>query len=429
MSHELMQELSTWLEQCATETIFPGRLRLFCDERVAHVLSAPQRAIANWQGATDGCLFGAACGAAFMENQRHGHVVVLLPTRALQDEQVRGAAHLAVRLALKKMTLVIVGTDVSDSDWLIEVGWSRTGDGLVVRHLLPPTASFAVAPARLREEHQPVHLASLLPGDLPAWPVDDLSVPLASIADWLSWIALREPHVVVADIATPWRNVAPSAVLLAALAQLASEGRRVCWRVPTGTSLFPWLAVMHDIGRRGHGIKLIVAARDLPNRPQLAALTGWWVLVPNDVGEAAAMLAFTLACDDPVLLALPAAMPVPLPTWIAGQAYLPGSGRWLCHGPQATIVCDYRTLIAATQAATELSREGIHAGVLICSTLIPLPIGDLDHIPPAPIIACGNDLGVAWSSAMIDRDLSISTVDDGMNAQAIIELVKAKRRR
>jgi hypothetical protein len=91
-------------------------------------------------------------------------------------------------------------------------------------------------------------------------------------------------------------------------------------------------------------------------------------------------------------------------------------------------VCDYVTLLAASQAATELARQNIHVGVLICSTLVPLPIGDLDSIKPAPIIACGNDLGIAWSSAIIDRDLSISTVVDGTNVQAIIDLVTAKCR-
>jgi hypothetical protein len=431
MSDELMQEPSTYFAQRAAATVFPGRLRLFCDERVAHLLSPTERADSVVQGAKDGYLFGAACGAAVIEHQRQGYVVVLLPARALQDEQVRQAAKLALGLALNNLTLIIVGNELSDSDWLIDLGWSRggEGEGLVVRHVQPPTTSYVVAPARMREEHQPVHLSTLLPGDLPPWPVDDLSVPLASVVDWMSWLISREPHLVVADMAQPWRTLPPSPALLAALAQVSCEGRRVCWRLPTATNLFHYLAAMHEIGRRGQALKLMVTTNDLPNRPQLAALTGWWVLVPNDVAEAAAMFAFALAIEDPVLLALPSTAINALPSWPVGQAYIPGTGRWFCHGAQATIVCDYRTLQTAVQAAATLSHDNIQVGVLICSTLVPLPVGDLDHIPPAPIIACGNDLGVAWSSALIDRDWSVSTQADGLHVSGLIELVKAKRRR
>jgi hypothetical protein len=208
------------------------------------------------------------------------------------------------------------------------------------------------------------------------------------------------------------------------LAQLAGEGRRVCWRLPSGIDLKPWLEALQQIGRRGLGLKLLVNANDLPPRPHLAPLVGWWVLVPADTREAAAMFAYALSCEDPVLIGLPATVPLPLPHWAEQQAYHPGHGRWLVHGGVATLVCDHRTLEMAGEAVTALAESGHRVGLLLCTSVLPLPVGDLDLAGQGPLVACGSDLGIALASAMTDRDVHVDIATDVGSPGAIVAAVR-----
>ena len=408
----------------AQSSAFPARARLFCDQRLLGVLPADLRGRGEWLGASGALLLAAACGAAVAEEQRGGRVVVVVPASALSDPALLVAAHMAVRLHVTTLTLAVVTTDPAIIAPLIELGWRRAGAGPVVLTFAPVDGASFPPMTKKRQEWQPVHLRTLLPGTLPPWPVDGASLPPAAASDWLAWLAIREPDLVVANLAAGWREQIPSPALLCALAQLAGEGRRVCWRVPTGTDVRPWLDAMQEIGRRGLALKLLVNANDLPPRPHLAPLTGWWVMVPADTNEAAAMMAHALDSEDPVVIGLPPTIPVMLPPWPAKQAYHPGRGRWLKHGDTATLVCDQRTLSVTAAAAVILGNEGVQLGVLLCTSVLPLPVGDLDQAGSGPLMACGNDLGIALASAMTDRDVHVHIIGNVGSAEVIVTAVR-----
>ena len=147
-------------------------------------------------------------------------------------------------------------------------------------------------------------------------------------------------------------------------------------------------------------------------------------MVPADTLEAAAMFAHALDTEDPVLLGLIPSIPVVLPPWPARQAYHPGRGRWLCLGDAATLACDQRTVAVAAATAALFAHEGIRLGLLLCTSVLPLPVGDLDHAGPGPLIACGSDLGIALASAMTDRDVHVDIVTDVSSTAALAAAVR-----
>ena len=416
--------LITFLSTHGHDVAFPARARLFCDQRLFGVLPADLRGRCEWLGASGALLLAAACGAAVAEEQRGGRVTVIVPASALTDPALMVAANMAVRLHVTVLTLVVVTNDAALITPLIDLGWRRGGAGPVVMTFAPLEGASLPPMIPKRQEWQPVHLRTLLPGTLPPWPVDSASLPPAAASDWLAWLAIREPDVVVANLAAGWREQPPGPTLLCALAQLAGEGRRVCWRLPSGTDLRPWLAAMQDVGRRGLAIKLLINANDLPPRPHLAPLAGWWILVPADTNEAAAMMAHALDSEDPVVIGLTPTIPVMLPPWPAKQAYHPGRGRWLKHGAAATLVCDQRTLSVTAAAVVILGNEGVQLGVLLCTSVLPLPVADLDRAGSGPLMACGNDLGVALASAMTDRDVRVHIVENVRSAEVIVTAVR-----
>lgn len=418
------EPLIPFLSTFTQETPFPGRARLFCDQRLIGALPADLRGRCEWAGTGGALLLAAACGAALVEGAREGSVVVALPASALKDPQFIQAATLAVRLHATALMLAVVGGDDAMLAPLIELGWRREGAGPLVRRCAPLDAASLPPGTDLRREWPPVHLRTLLPGMLPPWPVDGTSLPPAAASDWLAWLASREPDLVVVNLANGWREQPPGPLLAAALAQLAGEGRRVCWRLPSNTDLKPWLDALQQIGRRGLPLKLLINANDLPARPNLATLVGWWVLAPADTAESAAMLAYALECEEPVIIGLVPTIPVVLPPWPARQAYHPGRGRWLSSGQAATLVCDHRTLPVVSAAALALAQAGIAIGVLLCTSVLPVPVGDLDHAGPGPLIACGSDLGIALASAMTDRDVHVEIATDVGSADALFAAVR-----
>lgn len=416
----LIPFLSTFTE----DATFPGRARLFCDQRLIGALPAELRSRCEWPGSGGGLLLAAACGAAVVESTRGGSVVAALPASAFKDPLLMAAATLAVRLHATALTVAVVGGEAATIAPLIDLGWRHEGAGPLVRHCAPLDAASLPPSLEVRREWPPVHLRTLQPGMLPPWPVDNTSLPPAAASDWLAWLASREPDLVVVNLAAGWREQAPGPALACALAQLAGDGRRVCWRLPSGTDLRPWLDALHQVGRRGLPLKLLVNANDLPARPSLAPLVGWWVLVPADTAEAAAMLAYALECEDPVIIGLGPTIPVVLPPWPPRQAYHPGRGRWLAHGGVVTLICDQRTLPVAAAAAVKLAADSLTVGVLLCTSVLPIPVGDLDHAGPGPLIACGSDLGIALASAMTDRDVHVDIATDVTNADAIVAAVR-----
>lgn len=403
---------------------YPGRTRLFCDQRLIGALTAELRTRCEWPGAGGGLLLAAAVGAAVIESSRDGLVLVALPASAAPEPLVQAAAQLAVRMGARNLTLMVVGGDDRAIAPFTVVGWHTQGEGPLVRSCsAPPNASLPPS-TEMRREWPPVQMSTLLPGMLPPWPIDTTSLPPAAMGDWLAWLASREERMVVANLAAGWREQAPGPALVCALAQVAGDGRRVCWRAPSGTDLRPWLDALQQVGRRGLGLKLLVNANDLPPRPNLAALVGWWVLVPADTAEAAAMFTFALTCEEPVLFGLTPSIPVALPPWPERQPWHPGRGRWLAHGDAATLVCDQRTLVVTGAAALALAAAGLRVGVLLCTCVLPVPVGDLDHAGAGPLIACGSDLGIALASAMTDRDVHVEIVTDVSAPDALVSAVR-----
>lgn len=423
-AHAADEPLISFLSTITQDAPFPGRARLFCDQRLIGALPADLRARCEWSGVGGALLLAAACGAAVIESGRGGSVVAALPASALKDPLLTQAAALAVRLHATALTLAVVGGDDAVLAPLVELGWRHDGAGPLLRRCMPLDAASLPPNTEVRREWPPVHLRTLLPGMLPPWPVDSTSLPPAAASDWLAWLASREPDLVVVNLANGWREQPPGPALVCALAQFAGEGRRVCWRLPSNTDLKPWLDALQQVGRRGLPLKLLVNANDLPARPNLATLVGWWVLVPADTAEAAAMFAYALECEEPVIIGLVPGIPVALPPWPARQAYHPGRGRWLSSGGVATLVCDQRTLPVVAAAALALAQAALPIGVLLCTSVLPVPVGDLDHAGPGPLIACGSDLGIALASAMTDRDVHVDIATDVGSADAVVAIVR-----
>jgi hypothetical protein len=424
-----MSTFTTWLHARTPPLMFPGRLRIFCDERCRSLLSLDERELSEWQGARGNFIVAAAIGAAYAEIERGGWVVVLVPRTALED--MREVLLIAPRMGLLPLTLVIIDDTTSapkekDSHWLDKSGWKTNGHVLAYEFVHFAVHHPSYPPPKLHGDWPPVRMATTIPGSLPPWPVDETSVPLSSLNDWFAWLRGREPQLMLVDMTPPLIGLPAQPWLAAILAQLACEGRRVCWRLPKGVDMREWLAVLHDIGRRGMALKLFMAADDLLTRPILAPLTGWWILVPNDVEEAAAMFAYALEHEDPIIIALPSTVPPQLPAWPTQHAYIPGSGRWMRHGKRGTIICDFRTVALAEQAAEQLTTKNLALGVLICSSILPLPIGDIDHLPGTALFVCGNDLGVAWTSAVLDQERPVTIIPDQATLESMVNIITRK---
>ncbi len=211
---------------------------------------------------------------------------------------------------------------------------------------------------------------------------------------------------------------------LVALAQVASEGRRVCWRLPAGSTLLAHLAILADIGQRALPLHLVVEAGDLPDVALLAALTGWWVIAPVDAAEAAAALAATLDQELPTVLALPLTSAAAGEPWAPERAWTHGCGRWLAHGERGTLVCGPGGRAAALKAQLGAAAVGLPLGVFHCSSLAPLPVHQLcEAAAQAPLLVVADDHGLvalvheAVAGAAGARVLAVPP--DAMTAEAL----------
>jgi hypothetical protein len=379
-NNEVIAEL---LAELGRGVSFPARVRLFCDQRLAGQLPYELASRREWPGVSGGMLLAAAAGAAWAEGQRGGRVVVVAPRAALTQGLWWEAAELCAHLALGALTVLLVDGREQDRVRMSAFGWlppAPAGLAPAPQLLSFPDPSGAAAgplpaPAELRGAWPPVRLASLPAGGVPPWPWTG-GAPALESDSALRWLASRETRMLAAHQVSPWREAPATAATLLALAQLAGEGLRVCWRLPAGALCACW-SVLADVGRRGFALKLLVAASELPALAQLSALEGWWVIAPADAREGAAVLAQVMDSEDAVLIAEGEAPPG-LPSWPPEEPYLPGRGRQLAPGSDLTLVCESRSAALTLAARARLAALGVEAGVLHCTSLLPLPRAQLD---------------------------------------------------
>lgn len=329
-----MSDIADQLVRLGEGIAFPGRLRLFAEERVAGAL--PPGCAREWPQSGPAALLAAACGAAWAEAPRGGRVAVVVAAAPERDPGWAAAHALVGRLGLVNLRIIVAEGAAAAAD---------AGDAL-------------------RREWQPVRLASLPMGGFPPWLVD------ADGQAMEAWLAEHEPRALLAHRVDGWAGTPPEPALLIALGQLAAEGRRVVWRVPAGAPLADWREALITLGRRGLGLKLIVG--EPPSAELLTTPTGWWVWSPADAGELAATFANVLDHEEPALVVLPGPA-VGITPWPATRAGVAGEGRLLAEGGAVTVVADGRRAGRALALAQAVGG----AGAFACTCLAPLPLPQL----------------------------------------------------
>lgn len=354
-----MSDIADQLVRLGEGIAFPARLRVFASAGAARRL--PPGLEGEWTWATTADRFAAACGAAWAEARRGGRVA-LLPGVPADDPAGDGARALAGRLGLGNLHHLALGdprADDGEDEWPV-----------------------------LRREWQPVRLSSLPMGGLPPWPADGDGRAMEA------WLAEREPRLFLAHARPGWAQAEPGPALCVALGQLAAEGLRVLWRVPAGAPLGGWGAALAELGRRGLGLKLLVAG---PLPPTLVArLDGWWVWSPADAGELAAVLANVLDHEEPSLVVLPSPA-AGIPPWPAQHAAVAGDGRELLAGGGLTVVAD------GWRAGRALALAGAlrDAGAFACTSVRPLPVAQLAALAArGPLAVLDEELAAAIASAI-----------------------------
>ncbi len=301
--------------ELAARTVFPGRVRQF---------AAPD----------PGQALALAVGSAWVEQSRGGHAVAVVPAQCHSEALVCTALALANRLGLSNL------------------------------HLIPVADPALPCEVMRPREWQPVHLASLSRDLRPQWRP-------ATPGEALDSSAADEPLLLLPARDSRWGCDRAS---LLALAWIAGDGRRVAWELPRGTPLAAWAAELTVVGRLQLPLKLLIDPADLPWPPATRGLANWWVAMPG-TADAAGALAWALAGEELVLLAMPERLE-------AGEAWLPGSARRLAEGTAGTVLC------------TAERASGNHAsdlGVLQLTSLVPLPLDALQR-SAAPLLVGDEDL-------------------------------------
>ena len=194
------------------------------------------------------------------------------------------------------------------------------------------------------------------------------------------------------------------------------------WRVPVGAQLADCGAALADLGRRGLGLKLIVA-EPLP-AALMAALVGWWVWSPADAGELAAVLANVLDHEEPSLVVLPGAS-ADIPPWPATQVVVAGDGRELLAGGTLTVVADGHR----AGPALRLARALRNAGAFVCTCRHPLPVAQLVTLAArGPLAVLGEELALAIVAALAPtgggRVLTLPAAEETFS---LVERVRSQR--
>lgn len=385
-----MSDIADQLARLAEGIVFPARLRVFAEDRVAGLVPAGSER--EWPHAGPAELLAAACGAAWAEARRGGQVAVVVAADAPRDPAWSAARALVDQLALGNLRILVADAD------------------------RPVISGRVASQVDVRREWQPVRLASLPMGGLPPWPVDGDGGAMET------WLMEREPRVLVAHAQPEWAQGEPGPALLLALGQLAAEGQRVCWRVPASVRLTDWRDTLSTLGQRGLGLKLIVS--EPPSVAVLTALAGWWVWSPADAGELAAVLANVLDHEEPALVVLPDVSADVTP-WPASRAVVAGDGRVLVAGGTLTVVADGRRAGRAVVLAQELG----DAGAFTCTCLSPLPVAQLAALAArGPLAVLGEELAAAISTALApsahQRVLMLPAAEE---MASLVERVRSQR--
>lgn len=364
-----MQRLLARLAVLRSVLVLPGRVRVVAQDRLAGAWDE-----AEWHGADAAETIAAAAGAALAEQPRGGVVVALV----VAGPEVAPALAAAMALA-PPLLVAVAGAGEADLASYRAIGWAVPDAEAALPPLRPSVlavAAVAGAPVlpRVRErapvrEWAPVRLAGLA-----AWRREAHTGVDAA----LSALAAREARVLVVHAHPRWSAAPVSPATLVAAAAHAGEGNRVVWRLPAGTDLLAWLPALRAIGQRRLGPTLLIAAGDDLALAHWRALPGWWVAAPGDAGETVAVLARALGSADAVAVALPPTE-APPSTWPVGDEHEPGAGRWFGDPALAvaTIACAGASLAAALAAREALRALGSGVAVLQCTSLHPLPEGEL----------------------------------------------------
>jgi hypothetical protein len=385
---------------------FPARLRLLCAPELRAALPPGRRC--EWPGLAGGALAAAACGVAAAERVRGGRVLAVV---ARDDGMLGAAAELARRLGVSDLHVLYAADEpgllLRFGSGPAGGGWAQTATREV--RLAPGTAVATDDPPH-RAEWPPVHLAALPIDGRAPWPSDPQAAPRAAAESALAWLAEREPALLRPHRDAPWSGLPDSSAKLLAAAHLATEGRRVAWSLPRGTPLLGWLDELREIARRGIPLKLLCAPEDVP-LAHLALLDGWWIAAPGDAAEAGAVLSWALATEDSVIIALPEVR-ADAPVHPAEQPWTPGSARRLADGAAATIVCAAPSAPLALRARAALAGSGIDAGVLQCTSLVPLPLPDLRRAAaqgPLVVVDAPDGLGRLVREAVGETGVVLAT--------------------
>lgn len=244
----------------AARTAFPGRVRQFACPHPGHAAAL-------------------AVGAAWSERARGGHACAVVPDERRGDPLVTASLALAARLGLANLHLL------TDPDLALPIE--------------------ALGPC----ERQPVQLPSLGRDLVPRWGG-------VSPAEALAVTAAAEPLLLLPARDARW-GCGPASLL--ALAWIAGDGRRVVWELAPTARPGDWAAELALIGRLQLPLKLVCSRSQLPWPPIERGLARWWVAAAGPP-DAAGVLAWALAGEEPVLAALPGRMQ-------PGEAWMPGSPR------------------------------------------------------------------------------------------------------
>lgn len=387
-----MQRLLLKLAALQAGTAFPGRVRIVAEAAFAAAAGGE----GEWHGADASETIAAAAGIALAEHGRGGTVVALVGADAAI------APALATVRALGVPLLVALAGADSDLAPYRSAGWSVC-DGETV---LPPSrptvlrvhATRTTPAPPLAREWPPVRLPALR-----AWQHETH----ADVIPALAVLAARETRLALIHAHPPWSSAPATPATLIAAAAYAAEGRRVVWNLPAATDLLGWLPALRAIGERRLAMTVLLDAGDALALAHWRALPGWWVAAPGDAGEAIAVLGRALGSEDAIVVQLPR-LDRAVPAWTAATDHEAGGGRWFGDPRTArgTIVCAAGSTGAALDACAALARLALEVAVFQCTSLHPLPVGELVAAAArGPLVvvdtgdgACGLAAAVAWAT-------------------------------
>ena len=412
-----MQRLLDLLSSRRERTAFPGQVRILAAPEYEASLAARGWTV-EWPGADAAEAIAGLAGVAFYEHARGGLAVALINGACLSDGTAMSSLITVARLGVP-CVLAVVAPDASQRALVVAAGWTW-GDGQQVNGPVAVAIegeSPAPAIAVCRGRWAPLRLPAVR-----AWS-HRVGDPLADLAE----LSQREPRVLLAHVQMPWRDVAAGQALLAALAAVAGEGRRVVWHVPASLTLQDMAPTLRRMSERGRSMILVVDAFDSSSIAFWGTLPGWWVAVPADAAEYRAVLARAVASDDLMVIAKP--MTGNVLTWPDGTAHEAGSGRWLFQPQEfrATIVCAGACLTEVLRAREALAVVGIPIAIYHVTSVQPLPDHDLRfaaELGPLVVVDDG-DSSLGLAGAIARTGIALRELGNGPLAGDMAEAIRS----